>query len=62
MGPVENHAISGSVESLDCITRRLGEVELGQSIKRLAQLLGQIIAGWKMVWVSKDGNVGMECL
>lgn len=60
--PVQNNTVSGTVDSLDGITRSLGQIHVGQSFERLAQLLGEVIASRKMVRVPENADIVTEFL
>lgn len=60
--PVQNNAVCSTVDSLDGITRSLGQIHVGQSLERLAQLLGEVIASRKMVRVPENADIIAEFL
>lgn len=60
--PVQDNAICSTVDSLDGITRSLGQIHVGQSFERLAQLLGEVIASREMVRVPENADIVAEFL
>jgi hypothetical protein len=59
MRPKEHHPVSSAVYRLDGVTRRLGEVPVGQVVEGPPELGSQIIASRRMIRMPEDSNIGM---
>lgn len=62
MGPKQDHAISRAIQCLNRIARGLSQVKVCQVSEAVAELGGKIIAGWCVVRVAEDTDVGVQSL
>lgn len=62
MSPEQDHVVGASVESLECVTRDLGEVGGPQVLEALEEAGQDLVASGDMVGVPKDLDVWVQRL
>ena len=62
VSPEQDHVVRPSVEGLERVTRCLGKVAGPQVLEALDKTRQNFVASRHMVRMSKDLDVGMQCL
>lgn len=60
MCPIQDNVIGHTVDGANGIVSCFGQVKVSKIAKGLFKLRLDVIAGWNMIWMSKDVNIWMK--